>query len=225
MAPQRRLAHIRQVLGLLTLFSGVALLLNILGNIDLRLAFASTTLVMLGAAAFVLRGQTPEDRRRILRSLGIGAASGVVATVAYDVTKATFGVLDPSPFDPFHAIAVFGQNLAGADAGATPILIAGWGFHLLNGTAFGVGYTMLFAREGATSVRFALLSGLAWGIFLESFQLALYPGWLNINSIGEFAASSLLGHMVYGLSLGAVSRTLLRQGLGPRLRPEADRTA
>ena len=61
----------------------------------------------------------------------------------------------------------------------------------------------------------ALVSGLGWGLFLEAFQVALYPGWLNILAIREFVLSSLLGHLVYGTTLGAVGRTLLRNGFRP----------
>ncbi|HEY8239274.1 MAG TPA: hypothetical protein VIF63_07545, partial [Candidatus Limnocylindrales bacterium] len=53
----------RRLIGLLALFSGVALLLNIIGNISLGLALAGTTLVLAGGIAVALRGQDAESRR------------------------------------------------------------------------------------------------------------------------------------------------------------------
>jgi hypothetical protein len=205
---------IRSLLGPLALFSGVALLLNIIGGVDLRLGLLATTSIMAIGAFVLLRGLSRRERGLILGVIGVGALAGISATIAYDVTKATFMVLDPSPFDPFHAIHVFGTYLAGTDAPETAIVVAGWGFHLLNGTAFGVAYTLLFARLGNTTLRRALLTGLGWGIFLESFQLALYPGWLNIAAVNEFVLSSLLGHLIYGLTLGSLSRVILRTRVG-----------
>lgn len=73
--------------------------------------------------------------------------------------------------------------------------------HLLNGTSFGVAYLFLFARDGRTSVRRALLTGVGWGLFLETFQLTLYPGWLDIRLYQEFATISALSHIVYGATL------------------------
>jgi hypothetical protein len=52
-------------------------------------------------------------------------------------------------------------------------------------------------------------AGVAWGLFLELFQLTLYPGWLDIRLYREFAMISSLGHVVYGLVLGAGTRRLL----------------
>ena len=77
---------------------------------------------------------------------------------------------------------------------------------------FGVAYVFLFARDGAISGGRALATGVAWGIFLELFQLTLYPGWLDIRAYKEFAMISALGHVVYGATLGAISLTLFRSG-------------
>ena len=199
------------MLGVLALFSGVALLLNILGNIDLRLGFAATTITMLVSAGLFLRQTSTSERAAVRRSVAIGLISGIAATVTYDVAKYVLGYLDPSPFDPFHAIVVFGEYLAGTGAGEGMILAAGWAFHLLNGTAFGVAYTLLFGISAATSPRRAVGTGLAWGLFLETFQITLYPGWLDIRAYQEFVVISASAHLVYGAVLGSLTRALFRR--------------
>ena len=166
---------VRPVLALLALFSGIALLVNILGRVDLRVALGATlSLMVLGLVAVLRRAAGPE-RRLIARAMAIGAIAGFIATMAYDVSKAGLSVLDPSPFNPFHAIHVFGELLAGASAGETAIVASGAGFHLLNGTMFGIAYVSLFAGDGAISAGRALGTGVGWGVFLEMIQLTLYP--------------------------------------------------
>jgi hypothetical protein len=202
--------QMRGPLGIAALFSGVALLLNILGGIDLRLGFIATTVTMVASAALVLGRASTAERAALRQSVLIGTASGIVSTVAYDLAKYALGMLDPSPFDPFHAIVVFGEYLAGPTAGTGPILAAGWAFHVLNGTAFGVAYTLLLGMTAATPRRTALITGLGWGLFLEAFQITLYPGWLDIRAYQEFVVISASAHLVYGATLGTLARGLFR---------------
>lgn len=130
--------------------------------------------------------------------------------MAYDLSKAALSVLDPSPYNPFHAIRAFGDLLVGTSAGERAIVASGAVFHLLNGTMFGVAYVFLFAHDGHISGGRALATGVVWGIFLELFQLTLYPGWLDIRTYKEFVMISALGHLVYGAALGTIALTLFR---------------
>jgi hypothetical protein len=202
---------VRPLLALFALFSGIALLLNIIGQIDLRLGLVAMISVVAIGWAPTIRRVSPAERARILRSVAYGAVAGVVATLAYDVSKRIMSELDPSPFDPFHAIQVFGTLLVGTGAGPAATLAAGWAFHILNGTAFGVAYALLFARNGRITARRAVLTGLGWGLFLETFQLTLYPGWLDIRAYAEFAQISFLAHLVYGATLGTLTRWMFRR--------------
>lgn len=201
---------VRPLLALLALFSGIALLVNIVGRVDLRVALGTTLLLMVLGLVVALRRAARPERRLIARAIAIGAIAGFIATMAYDVSKAGLSVLDPSPFNPFHAIRIFGELLAGPSAGETAIVASGAGFHLLNGTMFGIAYVLLFAGAGAISAHRALGTGVGWGVFLEMFQLTLYPGWLDIRTYAEFATISALGHVVYGATLGTIARTLFR---------------
>jgi hypothetical protein len=198
------------MLAALAMFSGAALLLYILAGISLRISLTAGLIVVLTGLSLTLRRSAPAERRLITRGLGAGATAGVLATMAYDLSKAGLSVVDPSPFNPFHVIHVFGELLVGRGASETAVVATGAGFHLLNGTMFGVAYTFMFARDGAISLRRGVTTGIGWGIFLELFQLTLYPGWLDIRTYGEFATISALGHVVYGATLGTVVRSLLR---------------
>jgi hypothetical protein len=209
------------VLAFLALFSGLALLFNILGRVDLRVALAAMVGVVAVSLVRLARRAGTAERRIMTRGLAIGATGGFIATLAYDLSKAALSVFDPSPYNPFHAIRVFGELLAWPGAGETAIVALGSAFHLLNGTMFGVAYVFLFARGGAISVLRALGTGVAWGTFLETFQLTLYPGWLDIRFYQEFATISALGHVVYGATLGTIARSLFRAGRAERIESPA----
>jgi hypothetical protein len=203
--------RLRPLLAFGGVFSGVALLLNILGGISLLLALAVMTALLLIVLAAVLRVSSPESRGWMLRTVAAGIGIGLSATLIYDLTKTLLSQLDPSPFDPFHVISIFGALILGTDADPVLIAIVGTAFHLVNGTSFGVAYLFLFARDGRTRLRRALLTGVGWGLFLETFQLTLYPGWLDIRLYQEFATISALSHLVYGATLGILGRHVLRR--------------
>ena len=208
------------VAGVASLANGAALLLYILGGVPLPLLLAFTWTV--AALALVTMGALgePASRARLRRYVGVGLAAGLVATIAYDITKAMLSQLDPSPFNPFEATRVFGTILIGADAPPTLVAIVGWAFHITNGCTFAIAFACLFARDGRISFRRGILSGMAWGLFLETFQLALYPGWLNIRFLDEFRQVSFLSHLVYGATVGILVPAGLRWSDGRWSRSE-----
>jgi hypothetical protein len=191
-------------LGVGALFSGAALLAHILAGIALPLALALTATLLAVLARVAWRRTAPAERRLLLRRAGVGVVCGVAATLAYDVAKHALSLLDPSPYNPFEAIRIFGILLTGPAAPAGLSLVAGIAFHLLNGIAFGVAFCFLFGRRG-------VLAGIGWGLFLELFQLTLYPGWLDIRFYEEFARVSALSHVIYGAVLGLGCRAGLRR--------------
>ncbi len=186
-----------RLLGAFALFSGVALLVNILWSVSLPLALAVTAAILVAASAAVWQRTSRPDRAWLIRRVAAGAGIGVVATLAYDVTKATLSQLDPSPYNPFDAVRVFGTLLLGGGAGEPLTSLVGTGFHFLNGVSFAVAFALL-ARG-----RFVVL-GVGWGLFLETFQLTLYPGWLGIRLVQEFTQISAASHVIYGLVLGGL---------------------
>jgi len=205
-APPRPVRYAAASLGL---FSGVALLLHIIVSVSLPLALAMTASVVIVLLVGVFRTVDSAGRAWVLRTIAVGAASGVSATIAYDAVKAVLSQLDPSPYNPFEAIRVFGGLLLGSSAPRAMTMIAGTALHLLNGTCFGIAYTLIVAPRGGSTRTRAALYGIGWGLFLEMFQLMLYPGWLNVRYYTEFATISALSHVVYGLTLAGAVRNLL----------------
>lgn len=194
----------RRIVGAAALFSGAALVAHILSGVSLRLSLLFTTLLLVGAVVMTLRRAPAEHRGRARRIAAAGVLAGVVATAAYDGTKYVLSIGVTTAFNPFEAIRAFGHLLAGPAASPALVIAAGAAFHLLNGISFGVAYAFLFRRRG-------LWSGIAWGLFLELFQLTLFPGWLDIRAYREFIQISAAAHLVYGALLSVVSRLVLRE--------------
>lgn len=186
------------------LFSGVALVSHITTGISLPVALATLAAIVAATSAFVWRRTPPLQRVVLKRLVTTGARAGAVATIAYDSSKFVLSKLDPTPYNPFEMMRIFGALLTGSTSQAI-VLPAGVAYHLLNGTAFGVAFCILFGTRG-------VVAGIAWGLGLEFFQVALYPGWLGINMYREFVQFSVLGHVAYGIVLG----TMCRRSLVPR---------
>lgn len=191
--------------GAVFLASGAALVTHLVTGAPLALVLAG--LVAVGSLTVArLVWAEPDARQRWMTRVGVGVAAGVVSTVAYDVSRWALVELGGMHLSPFKAFPLFGEALIGADAGSAPAQAAGIVFHLLNGIAFGVAYTVWFGHRG-------VWWGVAFALGLEAFMLALYPGWLDIRSIREFTQISVLGHVAYGVTLGWTARRLLdRQG-------------
>jgi hypothetical protein len=140
-----------------------------------------------------------------------GLIAGVAAVLLYDASRTVLSVFDPSPYNPFEAVRRFGVGLVGPNAAPEVLLLAGLVIHVTNGASFGGIYALFVGRRAAT-FRAALLGGLVWGVTLEIIQSIFYPGWLQITTtLREFLVISGLGHVVYGLTLGAVTHAMLRR--------------
>lgn len=190
----------------------MALLGQILAGVSLVAGMVAGLLVLVVTIGAVLSRLDGDQRWELLRLTLVGLAAGALGTIAYNAARAVLGALDPSPYDPFATTPIFGALLLGRTAPEPALWLAGFGFHLLNGVSFGLAYLFLFAVRTAGSARRSLLGGIGWGIFLETFQLTLYPGWLNIRTYSEFVQISFLGHVAYGSVLGLACRYLLLRG-------------
>jgi hypothetical protein len=196
-------------LGIGALFSGVALLGHIVAGFWLPLSLAVTVGLLVAAVALIwLRLDWPQ--RAILRSMAVrGVVIGLIATLLYDASRTLLSQLDSSVYQPFEVLSMFGRALLGGGVSSEAALAAGLAFHLLNGVSFGLAYVFILGRQAVSSPTRALATGITWGLFLETFQLTLYPGWLNIAAYREFVTISFLGHVVYGATLGIMARRLL----------------
>jgi hypothetical protein len=197
----RRYVLLLRAIGLSLLFSGVALLTYILARISLRLALAVAAIVPIAVLATSWLTLLPPQRARLAHRLKTGILAGLLATGAYDLTKFMLSQFESSRYQPFELMRVFGVLLLGAGAPVPAVYAAGVGFHVMNGVCFAVAYWLLFGRYGVKAAIF-------WGLFLEVFQLTLYPGWLQIKFYKEFVQISAASHLVYGTVLGFGCRWL-----------------
>jgi hypothetical protein len=193
------------------LVGGLVLILVIVAGLPLILS----PLVGIGAIAAALvrarRRLSPTAWLMLVARVRALAVVALAATLAYDLMRATLAVIDPSPYNPFEVVRVFGQLLLGASAPVMAVLVVGWAYHLFNGACFGIAFGLLFLRGGALSPRWAIARGIGWGLFLESLQLALYPGWVHIQWLAEFTTISVAAHLTYGATLGFGGVTALRR--------------
>jgi hypothetical protein len=192
----------KRILGAAALFSGAALVAHILSGISLRLTLLFTAALLAVAILLTARRSTPKGREWLRRLAIAGSIAGAVATICYDAAKYALSRLSPTQYNPFEVVHAFGMLLAGSGASPAMIYGAGVAFHLLNGVSFGIAFSFLFRRR-------SVLTGIAWGLFLEIFQLTLYPGWLDIRSYAEFMRVSVVAHIIYGVVLSLVSQWLL----------------
>ena len=197
------------LLAVAALFSGVALLGNIIAGVALPLTLAFTTSALVLTVVFIWLRSSGRARSLLLGVAVRGALIALIAVIAYDASRGVLAAIDPSPFNPYAAIPIFGALLVGREAPEGLILAFGVGFHLLNGISFGLAYAFAFGRIAVRSARWAAVTGVAWGLFLEAFQVTLYPGWLNITTYREFVTISFFGHIVYGLVLGLLGHRFL----------------
>jgi hypothetical protein len=188
-----------RLLGVAALSGGAALVIHILSGVSLRMGLAVAAVGVAALGRAVWQRSSISQRVRLQLALKVGVISGLAATLIYDMARWLLSQLDTSPFDPFEAVRMFGEVLAGPSAPPIAGYAAGIGLHLLNGVAFAVAFCLLFGRRG-------LVAGASWGLLLELFQLTLYPGWLDIRAYREFAQITALSHVVYGITLGGLSR-------------------
>lgn len=198
------------VVGVASLANGVALVVHIIGKLPLPALLAVTWTIAVIAVAGIATVSGRAARTSIVRCVAVGVAVGLPATLAYDATKALLSQLDPSAYNPFEATRIFGQILLGETAAPVAVNVAGWAFHLANGSTFAIAFAALFARNGRVSLRRGLLTGIGWALVLETFQLVLYPDWLGIRFLDEFRQISFFSHVVFGVSLGVLIPAGLR---------------
>ena len=137
-------------------------------------------------------------RTIIQRRVLVGLVAGILATLAYDLSRYLVVTLFPIAFWPFHVFTIFGQLLIGR-ASRGLLFFVGWLYHMANGAGFAVCYTILFPRPG-------ILSGLIFAAVLEFLMISLYPSWLGFKAYGEFFTVSIVGHASYGLALGWLTK-------------------
>jgi hypothetical protein len=135
--------------------------------------------------------------------LRAGIIAGLLGLIAYDVVR--FGIYQSGviEFYPFHALPRLGSLITGVPPEATPAIFAGWLYHIWNGFNFAIIYALV---AGAAMWYW----GVAWAMLLEIGMLATYPTFLAVRDDWAFRTVSLIGHIVYGITIGVTVRRLGR---------------
>lgn len=188
----------RGLLAVLPLSTGAAVLVFLLTKVSL--ALSASVLVTLGIGSWVAarRKLSPGVREHLRARVRIGLLAGVAATVTYNVSRYGITAAADMTLRPFRPLALFGEAFIGSEAPLTARYVVGVVYHVFNGLGFAVAYAIVVPRA-------AVWSALTWALVLELATIALYPDWLKLDRLGEFATVSVLSHIVYGLTLGAVA--------------------
>lgn len=200
-----------RVIAALAASTGIAaLLLDVYDVIAMpfTLSFVAipVTIALVAFSAMVNR----VDRADFVRRMWIGFVAGLLATAAYDISRWLVLVLTPATFDPFRALPNFGALMLDQPASTTGAVVAGWIYHFWNGLSFAVIYTLL---AGGARARWAV----GWAFLLEVATIIVTPRYTGISPTDTaFIAVSLIGHIIYGATLGVLARSWL-PGDGQRL--------
>jgi hypothetical protein len=202
--------------------TGAALVIHIL--VDVPLWLSATTTVAAAAVVFTMAARRhPAGREGGQQVIVAGAMAAVVALGAYDLARLAVCEVFDFSVTPFAAFEHFGAGLVGESASSGAKTAAGAVFHVTNGITFGIAYAVLAGRQ--LTWPGSLATGVAFGLGLEVVMLGLYPAWLQIPNLREFTEMSLVGHVAYGATLGALGHRNLtrleatRPGLGSRPEP------
>ena len=187
------------LLAALPLASGAALVVYVLTHISLGLALLGAGVIVVAAGSFTWMRLTSPARVELLRRIKVGLLSGLLATIAYDVSRWVFVTFFHDTFAPFDVFPIFGHAIAGANLSPAAATTIGLLYHYTNGLMFAIAYAILFAPRG-------WWAGILWALGLEALMLTIYPGWLHPAPFAEFVSVSVLGHVAYGSVLGSFSR-------------------
>lgn len=182
--------------------SGLALLFTVGTGIPLRWSLLIGWTCLLGIAITVARSADAQTRHSLGRRLRAGLLAGLPAVFAYDGSRWLLWELSLLSTWPFEAIRYFGTGITGLPVGTTGALAAGGGLHLANGLSFACVYTGTIPRP-------SILTGIVWGLVLEAAMVTTYPVWLDLAGFREFVTLSVVGHIAYGLVLGALAKRLI----------------
>jgi hypothetical protein len=195
---------------LCSLTSVGAFLLEAFGLVGMpfTISFVSLPALLVTLVVAVWAGRL--GRQHFLRRLYIGLVAGLIATLAYDAIRAAIMLAYPGDFNPFRSHPNFGALILDTSPETTAAHLAGWAYHFWNGISFGIIFVML---AGGARFYYALI----WALALETATITIYPNVFDVSrSDWAFVSVSFLGHAVYGLTLGVLSREWLTHHAWPQ---------
>ena len=130
-------------------------------------------------------------------SIAIGAVSGFIGVIAYDVARIPFVMFG---YRIFAQNSSYGLWILDADTSTRFSEVAGWIYHFANGTLFGVMYS-IFMRNRHWGW------AIAWAFLLETIALTSPYGHIyQITQSLLLTSVAYYGHVAYGLPIGFMTR-------------------
>ncbi|MEX0802526.1 MAG: hypothetical protein WD688_04315 [Candidatus Binatia bacterium] len=155
----------------------------------------------------VIWGYASANYPRLSNRIDAGLAAGFIASLGLDVFRLIGVALGAFPGD---MPTMFGKTITGQMEIGPGVLLAGYTYHLLlNGTTFGMMYTLLAGKAH-------WLWGLAWGLFFELGMMVLPPVPMMAGPFGihgfwpSLFIASLIAHVVFGVILGLLAQRWVR---------------
>lgn len=161
------------------------------------------SIVFLAAVAVFARRGEAWLSRTIVR----GALAGAIATIALEVVRLIgfhFGYM-PGNLPRLMGVLLLDQFAQGPSLASD---IAGWAYHFWNGASFGIIYALLLGtRRRWLGAAFGVAVGL--GFLVSPVVVSLGVGYFGLQFSYGFPATVLLGHLAFGIALGALSYRFL----------------
>lgn len=184
---------LRTFIFIICMTSGGAVLTEVYGIAPLGkvvwFAAIPTYVILIVLWAGLLRG----PRHEIADAIAIGAVGGFLGVIAYDVARIPF---------VFAGYRIFAQNssyglwILDAPYSTRFSLVAGWMYHFLNGTLFGVMYAVFLRGRH-------WLWAIVWAFLLETIALVSpYGPIYHITRSNFLMIVAYYGHVAYALPLG-----------------------
>lgn len=192
----------RLIFGSFFLSTGAALVIYVVSGVSLVAALMLVLLIATILGALIWQKTGGIQRVEFKKSIQVGVIAGLLATIAYDISRFILIEVTGIAFWPFDIFSIFGKALVGAGYTGWWVTLAGVLYHGANGIGFGVAYTIWLGRKG-------IVYGILWALLLELCMVSIYPGWLGMKALDEFLQVSILGHFVYGIVLGYLAKWLL----------------
>jgi hypothetical protein len=184
--------------------SGLAILLHAFAGVHLAFSIiVLAPMTVLALLCLFTRAQ-PRSREIFVQRFAGGFFAGFMGLLAYDMVRWLILISGTVPFNPFRAIEVFGLLILQTDVDTWLTKTAGWLFHIWNGLAFAVMFTLALGRG-------RLWWAIAWSLVLETAMLSTYPSMFRIMLDWPFFAVSFIGHLAYGLALGLAARGAVKE--------------
>src|SRR5262245_58126831 len=134
-------------LGAAFLSTGAALLTYILFKISMGLALLLAGTVIGAAVILALSRVSWIRQRRLKEEIIKGAIIGILATVAYDLSRLLLVKGFQMRFWPFESFLHFGYAIAGQGVSRAAATIIGAIYHFVNGAFFSVSYCVLLGNR------------------------------------------------------------------------------